>query len=141
MTWGTEIALVTLPKLDGDTVSAHVNGRYSSATCSLLGDEIHLFNQIDGHSIVTITKPSYLSSGASTSNSNTLIAPMNGKVEKVNVAAGDSVTKDQPLVIMEAMKMELVLRAPRDGKVVKVPFAAGALVTENAVVVEVLLSP
>ena len=66
---------------------------------------------------------------------------MNGKVEKVNVAAGDSVTKDQPLVIMEAMKMELVLRAPRDGKVVKVPFAAGALVTENAVVVEVLLSP
>ncbi len=44
-----------------------------------------------------------------------LTAPMNGLVLKVLVAAGESVTKKQPLVVLEAMKMQYEITAPRDG--------------------------
>lgn len=41
-------------------------------------------------------------------------APMPGMVVDVKVQSGDAVSKDQPLVILEAMKMENVLKAPAD---------------------------
>ena len=44
-------------------------------------------------------------------------APMPGKVTKLLVAAGDRVTKGQPLAVLEAMKMESRFEAPRDGLV------------------------
>jgi len=62
-------------------------------------------------------------------------APMAGKVVKVSVAAGDVVKKGQPLVIMEAMKMEHVLRAPADGKVKNVLFGQGDFVDGGKTVV------
>lgn len=55
-------------------------------------------------------------------------APMTGRVVVVHVAVGDSVTKGQPLVVVEAMKMEQPLLAPRDGVVAKVACTVGQLV-------------
>jgi biotin carboxyl carrier protein len=49
-------------------------------------------------------------------------------VVKVNVKAGDAVTKGSVLVIVEAMKMENNIVAPRDGKVEKVNVKAGKMV-------------
>lgn len=57
-----------------------------------------------------------------------LEAPMPGVVTRVLVAAGDAVTKGQPLVALEAMKMEHLIRAPRDGRVKSLPIAAGTMV-------------
>lgn len=118
-----------------DEVSAHVNGAFVRATVCMTGDDIHLFDQ-DGHVVVGLAAPSYAASTAAASSSNAIAAPMNGKIEKVNVQAGQAVRKDQILVVMDAMKMELELRAPRDGKIAKVHFAPGALVSEHAVLVE-----
>jgi biotin carboxyl carrier protein len=42
---------------------------------------------------------------------------MPGTVTGVHCAAGDSVSEGQPLMTLEAMKMEMVLRAPMSGKV------------------------
>jgi 3-methylcrotonyl-CoA carboxylase alpha subunit len=42
-----------------------------------------------------------------------LVAPMPGLVKLVRVGAGEAVTKGQPLVVMEAMKMELTLSRRR----------------------------
>ena len=42
-------------------------------------------------------------------------APMNGTIVSILVKSGDTVTKNQPLVIMEAMKMEHTIKAPADG--------------------------
>ncbi|WP_404408035.1 acetyl/propionyl/methylcrotonyl-CoA carboxylase subunit alpha [Pseudidiomarina marina] len=61
-----------------------------------------------------------------------LTAPMNGTVVQVMVKAGDTVTADQALVIMEAMKMEYTIRAPRDGEVAQVYYQAGDLVSDGA---------
>jgi geranyl-CoA carboxylase alpha subunit len=46
-----------------------------------------------------------------------ICAPMAGTVTAVLVTLGDNVTKDQPLAVLEAMKMQHELRAPRDGVV------------------------
>lgn len=61
-----------------------------------------------------------------------LTAPMPGSVVSVLVNAGDKVSKGQPLIIMEAMKMEHTIVAPFDGKVEAVYFAAKEQVKEGA---------
>lgn len=60
-----------------------------------------------------------------------LVAPMNGTIMEVLVSKGDSVEKDQPLVIMEAMKMEYTIRAGHAGEVTDVFYAAGDLVSDG----------
>lgn len=47
-------------------------------------------------------------------------ADMNGNIWKVLVAPGDEVTEGQPLVIVEAMKMELAIHAPQTGRVKRI---------------------
>ena len=47
-------------------------------------------------------------------------SPMPGKVVRALVIAGEAVKAGQPVVVVEAMKMENELRAPRDGAVVEV---------------------
>jgi len=63
-------------------------------------------------------------------------APMPGTVIKVLVEAGQTVAAHQPLVVLEAMKMEHVVAAPYDGVVRRLPYAAGALVAKGATLVE-----
>lgn len=63
-------------------------------------------------------------------------APFAASVWKVDVAEGDLVVKGQPLVSLEAMKMETVLEAPCDGVVLRVlPVAGSQVVAGEAVVV------
>jgi acetyl-CoA/propionyl-CoA carboxylase biotin carboxyl carrier protein len=52
-------------------------------------------------------------------------APMPGTVLTVHVAAGDRVAKRQPLVVVEAMKMEHTISAPVDGTVTELTVKAG----------------
>ncbi|HZO61806.1 MAG TPA: biotin carboxylase N-terminal domain-containing protein [Gaiellaceae bacterium] len=63
-------------------------------------------------------------------------APMPGTVLRVLVAAGDRVEARQPLVVLEAMKMETPLVSPYDGVVLEVHVAEGDRVAGGAVVVE-----
>ncbi|MCB9733884.1 MAG: ATP-grasp domain-containing protein [Deltaproteobacteria bacterium] len=55
-------------------------------------------------------------------------APMTGKVQRVLVFVGEGVVAGQPLVVLEAMKMEHVLTAPHDGVVAEVLTEVGAVV-------------
>jgi len=64
-----------------------------------------------------------------------LEAPMPGVVTRVLVAAGDAVRRGQPLVAIEAMKMEHVLRAPRDGRIARVEARAGEMVSPGVALV------
>lgn len=60
-----------------------------------------------------------------------VVAPMPGTVIAVLVEAGARVTQGQPLVVMEAMKMEHTLKAPANGIVSGLHFTVGALVDEG----------
>ena len=62
-----------------------------------------------------------------------LRAPMPGRIVAAPVKAGDAVTKGQPVVVLEAMKMEHALVAPFDGVVTEVNVAAGDQTTDGAV--------
>lgn len=63
-------------------------------------------------------------------------APMPGIVTKVMVVVGDDVTRGQPLVALEAMKMEHLIRAPREGRVKKIAASPGQMVQAGAELVE-----
>ena len=61
-----------------------------------------------------------------------LTAPMPGRVAQLLVAPGDRVRRGQPVMVVEAMKMEHTIAAPRDGVVAAVHYRAGDLVEEGA---------
>ena len=61
-----------------------------------------------------------------------LLAPMPGKIVRVLVKPGDAVRGRQPVVVIEAMKMENELRAARDGVVAEVHAAEGQSVEAGA---------
>lgn len=64
--------------------------------------------------------------------SDRIIAPMPGKVIAVHVQAGDAVAAGQPLMVLEAMKMEHTIGAPREGAIDRLHFAEGDQVEEGA---------
>jgi 3-methylcrotonyl-CoA carboxylase alpha subunit len=66
----------------------------------------------------------------------TVTAPMPGTVIRLLVAAGDTVKARQPLVVLEAMKMETPLSSPYDAVVRAVNVAEGDRVAGGAVLVE-----
>ena len=63
-------------------------------------------------------------------------SPLPGKIIDLRVKPGDTVSKGQPLLVLEAMKMEHTLSAPADGKIKSVRYAVGEQVAEGADLVE-----
>ena len=66
-----------------------------------------------------------------------LTAPMPGQIRAVNVSEGDTVTKGQTLLLLEAMKMEIRVQAPRDGVVKKLFVQQGQTVEREQMLVEI----
>ena len=62
---------------------------------------------------------------AATAEGTDVDAPTPGNILKVLVGVGDTVTKDQPLVVMEAMKMESDVKSPMAGKIVALHVSVG----------------
>jgi len=100
-----------LVSLDGRTVPVMVNGRRTRRTA---GDA---------------------TGGAHGEQS--IVAPMPGRVVRVLVGPGDEVQARQPLVVVEAMKMENELRSPRAGTIKEVTVSAGMSVDAGRVLVTV----
>nr|WP_276592148.1 MULTISPECIES: acetyl/propionyl/methylcrotonyl-CoA carboxylase subunit alpha [unclassified Sphingomonas] len=65
-----------------------------------------------------------------------LIAPMPGLLVRLDVAAGDAVEAGQPLAVVEAMKMENILRAQKSGTIKSVEAAAGDSLSVDQVILE-----
>jgi acetyl-CoA carboxylase biotin carboxyl carrier protein len=58
-----------------------------------------------------------------------------GAVWKIAVAVGDRVAEEDPLIILESMKMEIPLLAPRSGTVVEILVSEGEAIAEGDVAV------
>lgn len=62
-------------------------------------------------------------------------APMPGKVLDVMVKSGDSVAKEQALIVLEAMKMENVIKSPGEGKIKNIQIQKGNTVEKNQILI------
>lgn len=67
---------------------------------------------------------------------NEIGSPLQGKIAEVKVKVGDEVHKNQPLFVIEAMKMETTVTATGDGKVTRIHLNAGKLVEQDDLVLE-----
>jgi len=94
------------------------------------GDVFHVFS---GGRHVTLTYNDPMAhAGEIEAAGGRLTAPMPGKVVAVLVGSGRTVVKGEPLVIMEAMKMEHTIAAPSDGLVEEVLYQVGEQVADGA---------
>ncbi|MFD2570129.1 pyruvate carboxylase [Spirosoma soli] len=63
-------------------------------------------------------------------------APLQGRLTRILVKEGDAVKKNQPLFVIEAMKMESIVAAQKEGKVAKIVLQEGTVVEQDDCVVE-----
>ncbi|GAA4452898.1 pyruvate carboxylase [Nibrella saemangeumensis] len=63
-------------------------------------------------------------------------APLQGRLTRILVNAGDMVKKNQPLFVIEAMKMESIVAAPKEGAVKQIVLKEGTVVEQDDWVVE-----
>jgi 3-methylcrotonyl-CoA carboxylase alpha subunit len=66
-----------------------------------------------------------------------LKAPMTGKIALILVSEGDLVKESQPLLILEAMKMEHMITSPRNGKIKHIFYQVGEVVEDGVDVIDI----
>ncbi|MEP3112785.1 acetyl-CoA carboxylase biotin carboxylase subunit [Nisaea sp.] len=114
----------------GGRLEARLDGIAVQAEASFEGDVVTVFYDGTAHRYVLKTA---LASGAEAGeDSGHVAAPMPGKLIAVHVTEGAEVSKGDPLMVLEAMKMEHVIRAPDDGVISAMHYGAGDQVEEGA---------
>ena len=66
-----------------------------------------------------------------------ILSPMPGSVVSVAVKVGDTIAEGEELAVVEAMKMQNVLRAARSGKIKKVNVQPGNAVAAEEIIIEI----
>jgi len=117
--------------------AAHETARVSIAPGSARGE---LLAYLGGRSAAVAVNARRTGRGAADAGSGAhgeqkVCAPMPGRVVRVLVAPGDAVEARQPVVVVEAMKMENELRSPKAGRVKDVAVAPGTSVEAGRVLV------
>ncbi|KAG7668532.1 hypothetical protein Ndes2437B_g06939 [Nannochloris sp. 'desiccata'] len=136
---------VTALKIGQDWLSAEVDGKLLRASWSLHthGDEEILDLWLADSSSSSSEEPhhqfrrrlvrSWQQVGGAAGNVGTVISPMPGRIVKVSVSQGGSVEQGDTLCVVEAMKMEHVLKAPCAGVVKELHAFQGAQVEDGQV--------
>jgi len=114
-------------RLEGNELYADIDGYRQRVVVVPQDGRFTLFSQ-RGSMQFALAQPDYGEDEADVTTG-AFTAPMPGVIVKLLVAAGESVKRDQPLLIMEAMKMEHRICAPVAGTVDQFCFAAGESVS------------
>lgn len=128
--WQDKEATFTGKPAGSDRVEIALNGAEERLAARKAGEAVHVVRKGTTYSF-RILDPLAVAE-ADMEGPGQVTAPMPGAVTDVKVAEGETVEKDQPLLIMEAMKMELTIRAPRAGTVETLTVATGDQVSEGA---------
>ncbi|MBD8490239.1 acetyl-CoA carboxylase biotin carboxyl carrier protein subunit [Echinicola sp. CAU 1574] len=74
--------------------------------------------------------------GQANSQITAIHAPMPGLILEIKIQEGEVVKKDQPLLILEAMKMENIIKSPGEGEIKKILVTNGDSVEKNQVLIQ-----
>jgi 3-methylcrotonyl-CoA carboxylase alpha subunit len=121
---------LALAARDGATLSIRLGAAAMHGTVRRDGELFHVFTG-GRHFTLTYHDP-MAHAGEAEAAGGRLTAPMPGKVVAILAKAGQAVKKGEPLVIMEAMKMEHTIGAPSDGVVEELLYAVGDQVADGA---------
>ncbi|XP_012274528.1 methylcrotonoyl-CoA carboxylase subunit alpha, mitochondrial [Orussus abietinus] len=118
-------------------LTSEIDGLTSQARVVKINDELNLFASNHKWQF-TIPKPAFISaiSNDADDTKGAAVSPMPGVVEKIFAKQGDTVQKEDPLVVIVAMKMEYIIRAPSAGVVESVLCAVGESVNRNKLLVK-----
>jgi biotin carboxyl carrier protein len=133
---GAAAALANQELADG-AILIECGGRRMRAFAARIGDSI--FVSVGPHAFTFALLQASRGGARHSLATPTLTAPMPGKVLKIMVAEGDQVEAGQPLITMEAMKMETTLSAEGPARIKRIPVSEGQMVDAGAVLME--LSP
>jgi propionyl-CoA carboxylase alpha chain len=118
----------TLVDATGDAVVLDVDGVRRRWTVGRYGDVV----VVDGpQGSAELRRVPRFADAAATLPAGALVAPMPGTVVRVGARTGESVVAGQPLIWLEAMKMEHVVHAPADGTVADLPVVVGQQVGQG----------
>ena len=95
------------------------------------------WTHVAGETTLSDTPLAAADAGCRAASNDALTAPMPGQVIGVLVVEGQSVAAGDPLMILEAMKMEHTIRAPHDGVVAAIHYQPGDQVRAAAVLLDV----
>jgi len=121
---------VALIRSDDPSFHLRIDGR--PVTAIAVSDADRLVVKLDDADPVTLVR-----TGRSRGLDGRLTAVMDGQVAAVLVRAGERVDAGAPLVVLEAMKMELKVVAPFSGRVRAVSCAPGDVVERSRVLIEI----
>jgi 3-methylcrotonyl-CoA carboxylase alpha subunit len=116
-----------------DELAARVDGQAIRVRWLRHGGRISV---IDGGRAVTFEWEDAVTGASHDAHAGELASPMPGHVLQVLVKRGEAVRRGQPLMIVEAMKMEHTVTAHADGVVAAIHFATGDKVEEGAVLLD-----
>ncbi|GFD89051.1 3-methylcrotonyl-CoA carboxylase subunit alpha [Tenacibaculum sp. KUL152] len=128
----THVVSGELTALDANSAQLHgvIDGYKTVYSVCEKDGHFTLFNN-DTHASFDVVLPS-LGDDSDAGHDANFDAPMNGTIVALLVEPGTKVEKGQPILIMEAMKMEHSIVAPKDGVVDSFYFNAGELVDGGA---------
>ncbi|MEA2898807.1 MAG: geranyl-CoA carboxylase alpha subunit [Bradyrhizobium sp.] len=132
---GREVRL-EIDELGRDSIRFRIDGLTESARFFRDGDRLYVLHHGVTLSVrdLTLAAPA---SAASNGSDGRVRAAMNGRVVAVLVKQGERVEAGQPVMTLEAMKMEHVHTAPVSGMISAIDVAEGEQVTTGKVVVEI----
>lgn len=132
---GERVYNVRAEERDPSTLDLWIDGAFHRARVATQGEERWV--ALDEESYGTMRARHRRKRRSSGSGDDTLAATMPGQIVAVLVAEGDTVERGQPLVLMEAMKMELRVAAPHDGTIARVLVAPGEAVERGQTLIEI----
>jgi biotin carboxyl carrier protein len=117
--------------IDGRRVTAYVSNDNARRWVTINGRTLVLKKSAGGRR----------SAGSHHHAAGDLTAPMPGQIRAVNVDEGDTVSKGQTLLLLEAMKMEIRIQSPQNGVVRKLLVKQGQTVEREQMLIEVVDTP
>ncbi len=123
---------VVVARIDGDEVAVRIARRIGGWRLTTRG-AAHDLRVLPAH-VAPLTR--HMIEKVPPDTSRLLLCPMPGLLTRLEVGAGDRVEAGQPLAVVEAMKMENILRAERPGVVATVHHVPGDSLAVDAVILE-----